>query len=334
MPRRSSGPKLWYDKARNSWTIIDGRKRSRTGFGAEETARAEAALGDYIASKHTIRSGPNPLLADVLSAYSDEKLAGKISEAHILYDIAHLTKWWGTKCVAEINSTTCKAYVKHRKGIVSARRELAFLGASVKHWHAEHGPLKALPVVILPPAPHHREHWMTREQAARFLWEARKKSKHLARFFIIGWYTGTRRSKICGLRWSMVDFKTKIMQRRPPGELEAKNKKAPPVRMGERLMAHMKRWKRMDGKKAEFVITYQGKRVKNPIRIWDETRIAAKLPTYITPHILRHTRATNMMQQRKDPWESSKALGMSLEMLTKRYGHHHPDWQKDVSETR
>src|SRR5258705_6118677 len=105
MPRRSSGPKLWFDKARNSWSIIDGRKRSRTGFGAEETARAEEALGHYIASKHTIRDGPNPLLSDVLSAYSDEKLAGKVSEAHILYDIGHLTKWWGAKCVSEISST-------------------------------------------------------------------------------------------------------------------------------------------------------------------------------------------------------------------------------------
>src|SRR6185312_3495851 len=160
MPRRSSGPKLWFDKKRQSWTIVDGRKRSRTGFGAEETARAEETLGDYIASKHTIRDGPNPLLSDVLSAYSDEKLAGKLSETAILYDIAHLTKWWGTKCVLEINSPNCKAYIKHRNGIVSARRELAFLGAAVKHWHAEHGPLKAVPVVNLPPAPKPRQHWM------------------------------------------------------------------------------------------------------------------------------------------------------------------------------
>ena len=333
MPRRASGPHLWWDEKRESWTIIDGRKRSRTGFGASETARAEEALGNYIASKHTIRDGPNPVLADVLTAYCDEKLAGKPSESHILYDIAHLTGWWGAKCVSEINSTTCKAYVKHRRGIVSARRELAFLGAAVRHWNAEHGPLKAIPVVVLPPAPPGREHWMTREEAARFLWEARR-TPHLARFFIIGWYTGTRRSKICGLRWSMVNFKTRIMQRRPQGEPEAKNKKAPPVRMGERLMFHLKRWKRMDGKKADFVIAYQGKRVKNPIRAWTETRERAGLPEYVTPHILRHTRATNMMQQRKDPWESSKALGMSLDMLTKRYGHHHPDWQKDVSETR
>lgn len=333
MPRRGSGPKLWFDKARSSWTIIDGRKRSRTGFGADETARAEAALGDYIASKHTITGGPNPLLADVLSAYSDEKLVGKVSEAHILYDIAHLTKWWGTKRVLDINSTVCKAYVKHRKGIVSARRELAFLGAAIKHWHAEHGPLRAVPVVVLPPAPAPRSHWMTREQAARFLWVARK-TPHLARFFIIGWYTGSRRAKICGLKWSMVDLKTGIMQRQPHGVPQPRNKKAPPVRMGSRLMAHMRRWKRLDGKKAEWVVAFRGRSIKRPIRTWDRARRKAKLPAYITPHVLRHTRATNMMQQGKDPWEASKALGMSLEMLTTVYGHHHPDWQKDVSETR
>jgi integrase len=333
MPRRSSGPKLWFDKSRGAYTIIDGRKRKRTGFGANETRGAEAALGDYIASKHTLRDGPNPVLADVLTAYSDEKLSGKVSEAHILYDIGHLNKWWGAKCVSEINTASCKAYVRHRKGIVSARRELAFLGAAVKHWNAEHGPLSAIPTIALPAAPEPRKHWMTREQAARFLWVARK-TPHLARFFIIGWYTGSRRAKILGLRWSMVDLKSGIMQRQPPGVPEPKNKKAPPMRMGKRLMAHLRRWKRMDGKGAEFVVAFKGKQIKRPIRTWENARIKAKLPEYITPHILRHTRATNMMQQRKDPWEAAKALGMSLDMLTKVYGHHHPDWQKDVSETR
>jgi integrase len=333
MPRRSSGPKLWFDKKRQTYTIIDGRKRGRTGCGPGEIARAEEALRDYIASKHTLRDGPNPVLADVLSAYSDEKLAGKVSEAHILYDIGHLNKWWGAKCVSDINSANCKAYVRHRKGIVSARRELAFLGAAVKHWHAEHGPLAAIPTINLPAAPQPRKHWMTREQAAKFLWAARK-TPHLARFFLIGWYSGTRRAKICSLTWSMINLKTGIMERLPPGMTEPRNKKAPPMRMGKRLMAHLKRWKRMDGKGAEFVVHFRGKQIKRPVRSWERARIAAKLPKYITPHVLRHTRATNMMQQKKDPWEAAKALGMSLEMLTKVYGHHHPDWQKDVSETR
>lgn len=41
-----------------------------------------------------------------------------------------------------------------------------------------------------------------------------------------------------------------------------------------------------------------------------------------------------MMQQGVDAWEAANALGMSLEVLTKVYGHHHPDWQKNAAEAR
>lgn len=333
MPRRPSGPKLWFDKKRGSWTIVDGRRRSRTGFSASEAGKAEAALGDYIASKHTVKDSATPFLSDVLAAYADEHLAEKMSEKAILYDIANLTKWWGKMIVTEVNAVTCRAYAKHRKAGPSARRELLFLSAAIKHWNREHGPLKSVPVLVLPPAPVPRSHWMTRDEAARFLWHARK-TPHLARFFIIGWYTGSRRGVITGLKWSMVDLKTGIMQRKPPGEVQAKNKKSPPVKMGARLMAHLRRWKRLDGNKTGPVIHFRGKQIWRPVKTWNDARIAAGLPEYITPHILRHTRATNMMQQRKDPWEAAKALGMSIGMLERVYGHHHPDWQKDVSETR
>ncbi|WP_315833961.1 site-specific integrase [Bradyrhizobium prioriisuperbiae] len=333
MPRRSAGPRLWFDKKRGTWTIIDGRGRRRTGFRAEEIGAAQKALGDYIASQHVIKDSDCPFISDVLTAYADEHLAGKLSEQHVLYDIRNLTSWWGAKPVSDITAANCRAYVKHRKAKTCARRELAFLNAAVKHWHKEHGPLKVVPIATLPPAPAPRSHWMTRQQAAAFLWQARK-APYLARFFIIGWYTGSRRSVIAGLRWSMVDFKTGIMLRKMPGARQAANKKAPPMRMGKRLMAHLKRWKRLDGKKADYIVTFRGKPIRRPEKSWERARRDAKLPIYITPHILRHTRATNMMQQRKDPWESAKALGMSLDMLTKVYGHHHPDWQKDVSETR
>jgi integrase len=295
MPRRSSGPHLWFDEARKKYTIIDGRRRSRTGFGSEEAERATAALADYIASQHQIKDGPDPILADVLTVYAEEHLAGKPSESHVLYDIAKLTAWWGANRVSEINSKTCKDYVAQRKGKVCARRELAFLNAAIKYWHKEHSPLNVVPTISRPAAPEPRSHWMTREQAARFLWKARH-TKHLARFFIIGWYTGTRRGNIGRLSWDMIDLKTGIMHRRPPGTPQPRNKQAPPVRMGKRLMAHMRRWKRLDGKGAQWVVAYRGKPISRPVRSWDTAREAAKLPTNITPHILRHTRTTNMMR--------------------------------------
>ena len=51
----------------------------------------------------------------------------------------------------------------------------------------------------------------------------------------------------------------------------------------------------------------------------------AKLPGKITPHTLRHTAATWLMQNGVDKWEATGFLGMSVEMLDRVYGHHHPE---------
>ena len=45
----------------------------------------------------------------------------------------------------------------------------------------------------------------------------------------------------------------------------------------------------------------------------------------VTPHILRHTAATWLMQLGTDKWEAAEYLGMTAEQLDKTYGHNHPD---------
>jgi integrase len=51
----------------------------------------------------------------------------------------------------------------------------------------------------------------------------------------------------------------------------------------------------------------------------------------VTPHTLRHTRATWLMQSGVDRWQAAGHLGMSVEMLERNYGHHHPDYQKQAA---
>jgi len=36
------------------------------------------------------------------------------------------------------------------------------------------------------------------------------------------------------------------------------------------------------------------------------------------------------MQRGVDPWQAAKYLGMTVEMLERVYGHHHPDFLKQV----
>lgn len=332
MPRRSSGPKLWWDRQRESWTIIDGRSRHRTGFGAADIKPAERALRDYIEGKHKPAEGPNPLLADVLSTYAEEHIAHVVSGKHILYDIGHLNRWWGTKRVSDISAPTARAYVTHRNAGASSRRELAFLNAAIQHWKTNHAPMMATPKIKLPPKPQPRQDFMTRSEAARFLLVARR-TPHLARFFLIGWYTGSRRSVITGLKWSMVNLESGVMQRKERNAVKTK-KRSPPVKMGDRLLCHMRRWHRGDGKDATYIVTHKGKKIDRPVSSWDRVRRIAGLPEYVTPHVLRHSRATTLMKNGISLWEASKQLGMSVAMLEQVYGHWHPDFGGDAPNVR
>src|SRR5262249_190238 len=58
----------------------------------------------------------------------------------------------------------------------------------------------------------------------------------------------------------------------------------------------------------------------------------AKLPGKITPHTLRHTAATWLMQNGVSMWRAAGFLGMSVETLDRVYGHHHPDYFSEAAE--
>jgi hypothetical protein len=38
------------------------------------------------------------------------------------------------------------------------------------------------------------------------------------------------------------------------------------------------------------------------------------------------------MQNGADLWQAAGFLGMTVEMLQERYGHHHPDFQRDAAD--
>jgi hypothetical protein len=52
----------------------------------------------------------------------------------------------------------------------------------------------------------------------------------------------------------------------------------------------------------------------------------------VTPHTLRHTAATWLMQSGAPLWEAAGFLGMSEKTLRETYGHHHPDYTRSAVE--
>jgi len=330
MGRKRHPPRLWLDKQRRDWVILDGPRFIRSGCAESDRAGAEKELAKYIAHKYEPpATSANPLIADVFITYAKEHVADTRTAAKTLLHLEVLLRWWGDKRVSDIDPANTKAYIATTSR-QAARRYLETLRAAVNYWNKWHGPLQAVPSVILPPKAEPRQRWMTRDEVARLLWAARR-MPHLRRFILLGVYTGSRSGVLFNLEWSWIDFKNKFMSRRAPGASEAANKKAPKVKLGRRILGHLKRWRRIDGN-TKHVVHYNGQQITFGLRHSFETAVKEAGLDGVTPHIMRHSRATWLMQKGVDPWEASGHLGMSVKTLTSVYGHHHPDFQKEAAE--
>jgi integrase len=198
--------------------------------------------------------------------------------------------------------------------------------------------------VTLPEKGGPRERWLTREEAARLIWTCwraretqtvhrgplkgqkietdKRPLRHIARFLLIGMYTGTRAGAIASASperdegRSFVDLDRGIFYRLAEGK-RATNKRQPPVPIPGRLLAHMRRWTRRGVVRSHFV-EWNGQPVKSvktgfatAVRLSGLSLKEGK----ISPHTLRHTAATWLMQRRADPWQASGFLGMSVKVL-------------------
>jgi integrase len=153
--------------------------------------------------------------------------------------------------------------------------------------------------------------------------------RHLARFILIGLYTGTRAGAIAaasiqrGHGRSFIDLENGVFYRLPEGALPTK-KRQPPIPIPPRLLAHLRRWV-AKGTVKGHVVEWSGAAVKSVKTAFKTAVRLARLSGNVTPHTLRHTAATWLMQAGVDKWEAAGFLGMGVEMLDRVYGHHHPD---------
>jgi integrase len=79
----------------------------------------------------------------------------------------------------------------------------------------------------MPPKGEPRNRWLTRQETARLLRAARGANDHMARFVLLGLYTGSRASVLLAVEWDWIDFERGVMLRRAPGEREDKRKRKP-----------------------------------------------------------------------------------------------------------
>jgi integrase len=261
--------------------------------------------------------------------YGQDIAPSKPSAATIGYHIANLLKFWGDKTLSEVKGSTCRSYLKARPVKPSTvRRELKTFQAAINHWHRE-SPLVAVPRITLPSEGQRRERFLERSEVARLLRAARKLGyDHVARFILVGVYTGTRKGAILSLQWNRalrggsVDTKRGIVYRRGEGDQET-SKRRPPVQLSARMHAHFLRWENRDlccGEK--YVLHWNGARIHSIKRAWSAVVRKAGLGRDVTPHVLRHTCATWALWRGETIWDVAGLIGADASTIQKVYGHH------------
>ena len=336
------------------WIIKDREREISTGCGKSERAKAEIALAEYITKTRRPSFGDGHpteiLIGDCLSVYTDKHGPTIVRPEGLALEVERLAEFWGDKFVAEVTEETCNAYVTWRceqtdkratrsigRSIKpsTAKRELVTLSAAL-NWCWRNKKLDRPVVVTLPKIFERRERYLNRKEIAALLWAAlgfdrdgtRNKfriNRHLARFILIALYTGTRHDALLRLQWmpntagGWFDMSAGILYRRPQDAVET-NKRRTPAPIPARLMPHLRRWRRLS---TQYVVEFNGQRIASQLRrAWNGAREMAGLGPDVTPHTLKHTCATLMLQNGISTWNVAGLLGTSEAMIGKVYGHH------------
>lgn len=337
MPQPAKGARLFLRRRAGRppvWVIKDSGQPERS-TGTSDRREAEIALSEYIAHKNR-QSGPANAeamtVADVLGIYAEEKAPHAAAPERIAYAISALLPFWGALPVSAVKGATCRRYAATRgKAPGTIRRELGCLGAALKYCEME-GYLLNAPPVELPLKPETTQKALTRSEAAKLIRAARNRgAKHIARFILIGLYTGTRKEAILGLRLSgpstvggWFDLDAGLLYRKGEGQ-RSTNKRRPPAKLPRQLLAHARRWQSMG---LVWAIEYRGARVASIKTAWRKTVEAADLGWKPTPHTLKHTAITWAIQGGASISDAAGFFGTSVDTIEKTYWHISPHYQQ------
>jgi integrase len=359
MPRHNAGARLRPPGKRPFYYIVwteRGRSWERS-TGTADRGLAEVALAEFIHAR-TRNAGPRDpaalLITDALADYAAEHGKETAAPWRIAQAMRGLVDFWRGRTVADITAETCRSYGRSRaRKAGTVRRELGVLRAAINHAH-RNGRLTRVVTVHLPDPPEARDRWLTRHDASRLLagalgftmvrytelrtravrwrvWDRERAHArlHLPLFVLLGLRTGQRKEAILSLRWSQVDLDAGRINFNAPGERRT-NKRRSHIPIPRALLPHLRR-ARLRGTDLGFVIHENGRRIRDIKRGFASACRRAGLHS-VTPHTLRHTCSTWLMQAGVPIWEAAGFLGMSQETLERVYGHQHPDFMKSAAE--
>jgi integrase len=293
-------------------------------------------------------------VTDMLGLYLEHHAPHTADDSRIRYAIRNLVPWWDGVTVSGITAGACRRYAaESTRAPATIRRELGTLAAAM-NWCVTEGRLTKGGIVVLPMVPKDEQPFLTRPQAAKLLWKARRLRKawrrhhfrreeggelfdnlYLPLFILIGLYQGARKEAILSLQWQpnteggYVDLDRGFIDFNPVGRAQSKKRRAR-VPIAARLLP----WLRVARKiTRQYVLECHGQPLGDLKASFATAAKAAGMPN-VHPHTLRHTCVTWLLRDGLDVWQVGGFVGMSPQTVQQVYGHHAPEFMAEAAASR
>lgn len=330
---RRAGTRWWYVQ----WWE-DGRAK-RISCRTEDEGQAKRFLAEYKAGAAAEPVPASPTVGAILEGYMSHR-ARRPHSPTLQDECATLCRMLGDLPVDLLSHEQIDAYVQARRqagaGGASAQyrtkvrplsdgtliRELGVLRTALQ-WAVGRQWIAAAPFIERPEAPPPRDRWLSEAEYQRLVDAAG--TLHIRVFIVLALYTAARLGAILELTWDRVDFVAgQIDMGRGRG-----NKRRARVPMVPALREELARASEVAI--TPWVVEWAGAPVSSVKTGFRAAVTRAKL-SGVTPHVLRHTAATWMVQRQVPLPMVAAYLGNSVQMVERVYGHHSPEWLRRAAD--
>jgi integrase len=274
-----------------------------------------------------------PTIPERFRSYKGTTIKQPVSARAALNNVTRLI---GSLSIAKLSQSDIDTYARLRltesrkngKGTIAegtVTKELRLFRAALNHALAER--LISSPVTFRLPTSGGkvRDRWITKEEANQIIAHA---SPHIALFVLIALSTAKRREAVLQLKWDAVDLTPAREAIDFGDDVGNKRKGVTPIAGLQRLIEALKAAK--GSATSEHVVEFRGKPLLDVKKGLKQACVRAGVEV-ITSHVLKHSAITWMVQSGVGLERIAKFSNTSKQMIEQVYGHHCPEYLREVS---
>ena len=339
-----------------AWLDLETRKPKRQSTKTRDRVEAEAKFPQIVADARMIKPPSNLTVGWIIDTYLDEIRPEKTPHQFnvISSQTARAKEKFGPLRPDQILQPVINDYVVWRRmhnrwethptlapkvnkpiSDGTIKKELGLFRAAMNHVHETHG-LACEPkfkIKVSDGLP--RDEYLTRNEVQKMLDLCEDDGRaHIELFLLLSVATGARKEAVLSLKWNQVHIGAETGGTNKDGEYfegthidfgpGSGNKRRPKIPISN----NMRLWTLLtisERTHPEYVITYKGEPILDIKGGFANVLKEAKIKKKVTPHNMKHTAITLMLQRGIPPDTVSMWTNTTLEMIYKVYSHHIPD---------